>query len=132
MLKIINTRNLFLKVVTSTIFASQSIQVKKQNYVNKITQKLGHPDTSSKCYGSLLKTLINGKKFICISPHFYVDEYTIDFQEIKWDFFNSLPVINVIRFQTEVSYLLNHYYRQEVHYPTFLSFYKRWHSSNNQ
>ena len=29
---------------------SQSIQIAKQNYVNKIAKRLGHPNNSSKCY----------------------------------------------------------------------------------
>ena len=29
---------------------NQSIQIAKQNYVKKIAQRLGDPNTSSKCY----------------------------------------------------------------------------------
>ena len=45
---------------------NQSIQIAKQNYVNKIAQRLSDPNTSSKCYWTLLKTLLNGKKIPCI------------------------------------------------------------------
>ena len=61
---------------------SQSIQIAKQNYVNKIAQRLGDPNTSSKCYWSLLKTLLNGKKIPFIPPLFHDGKYIVVFQEI--------------------------------------------------
>ena len=67
---------------------NQSIQIAKQNYVNKIAQRLGDPSTSSKCYWSLLKTLLNRKKITCIPPLFHGDKYIVDFQE-KSEIFNS-------------------------------------------
>ena len=67
---------------------NQSIQIAKQNYVNKIDQRLIDPNTSSKCYWSLLKTLLNGKKIPCIPPLFCGDKYIVDFQE-KSEIFNS-------------------------------------------
>ena len=66
---------------------NQSIQIVKQNYVNKIAQKLGDPNTSSKCNWSLL-LLLNGKKIPSIPPLFYRDKYIVDFQE-KSEIFNS-------------------------------------------
>ena len=59
---------------------NQTIQVATQNYVNKIAQKLGDPNTSRKWYWSLLKTLLNRKKIPCILL-FLNDKYTVDFQE---------------------------------------------------
>ena len=35
---------------------NESIQIAKQIYVNKIAQRVSDPNTSSKCYWSLLKT----------------------------------------------------------------------------
>ena len=67
---------------------NQSIQIAKQNYVNKIAQRLGDPNTSSKCYWSLLKTLLNGKNIPCIPPLFHDDKYIVHFQE-KSEIFNS-------------------------------------------
>ena len=67
---------------------NQSIQIAKQNYVNKIAQRLGDPNTSSKCYWSLLKTLLNGKKIPCIPPLFHGDKFIVDFLE-KSEIFNS-------------------------------------------
>ena len=67
---------------------NQSTQIAKQNYVNKIAQRLGDPNTSSKCYWSLLKTLFNGKKIPCIPPLFHGDKFHGDFQE-KSAIFNS-------------------------------------------
>ena len=58
------------------------------NYVNKIAQRLGDPSTSSKCYWSLLKTLLNGKKSPCIPPLFHGYKFIVDFQE-KSEIFNS-------------------------------------------
>ena len=67
---------------------NQSIQVAKQNYVNKIAQRLGDPNSSSKSYWSPLKTLLNGKKIPCFSPLFHGNKYIADFQE-KSEIFNS-------------------------------------------
>ena len=61
--------------------SNQSIQIEKLNYVNKITERLGDPNTSNKCYWSLLKTLLNRKKIPCIPPLFHSDKYIVDFQE---------------------------------------------------
>ena len=60
---------------------NQSIQIAKQNYINKIAQRLGDPNTSSKSDWSLLKTLLNGKKIACIPPLFHGDRFMVDFQE---------------------------------------------------
>ena len=67
---------------------NKSIQIAKQNHVNKIAQRLGDPNTSSKCYWSLLKTLLNGKKTAYIPPLFRGDQFIVDFQE-KSEIFNS-------------------------------------------
>ena len=67
---------------------NQSIQIAKQNYVNKIAQGLGDPNTGSKCYWSLLRTLLNRRKISCIPPLFHGDKYIADFQE-KSEIFNS-------------------------------------------
>ena len=56
---------------TQQNYLNQSIQIAKQNYVKKIAQRLGDPNTSSKCHWSLLKTLLNGKKIRCIPPLFH-------------------------------------------------------------
>ena len=67
---------------------NQSTQIAKQNYVNKIAQRPGDPNTSSKCYWSLLKTLLKGKKIPCIPPLFHGDKFIVEFQE-KSEIFNS-------------------------------------------
>ena len=41
---------------------NQFIQKARQNYLNKVAKKLSDPSASSKCYWSLLKTLLNDKK----------------------------------------------------------------------
>ena len=70
-------KNLFLKAVICIknlqTHLNQSSRIAKQNYVNKIAQRLGDPNISSKCYWSLLKTLLNGKKIPCIPPLFHGD-----------------------------------------------------------
>ena len=53
----------------------------KKNYVNKIPQRLGHPSTSSKCYWSFLKTLLNGQKILRILSLFHDDKYIVGFQK---------------------------------------------------
>ena len=67
---------------------NQSIQIAKQNYVNEIAQRLGDANTSNKCYWSLLKTLLNGKKIPCIPLLFHGDKYIVDFPE-KSEIFNA-------------------------------------------
>ena len=49
----------------------QSIHTVKQKYFNKISKKLFDPLTSTKCYWSLLKTILIGKKVPCILPIFH-------------------------------------------------------------
>ena len=65
----------------------QSIQIAKQNYVNKIAQRLGDPNTSSKCYWLLFKTLLNEKKIPYIPPLSHGDKYIVEVQE-KSETFN--------------------------------------------
>ena len=67
---------------------NQSIEIAKQNYVNKVAQRLCDPNTSSKCYWSLSKTLFNGNKIPFIPALFHGDKYIVDFQE-KSEIFNS-------------------------------------------
>ena len=83
-----------------------SIPKAKQNYVNKIAQRLGDPNISSKCYWSLLKILLNEKKIPCIP--------WLSRKKMKFSIIFSLT--KVLRFQTEVSYLLNYLYVQIAHY----------------
>ena len=67
----------------------QSIHTAKQRYFNKISKKLCDPLTSTKCYWSLLKTILNEKKVPCIPPIFHNNKYVTDFKE-KSEIFNSL------------------------------------------
>ena len=70
---------------------NQSIQVAKQNYVNKITQKLGDPNTSNKRCWSLLKTLLNRKKIPCTPPLLHCNNYVVGFEKLpsvfRWKHF---------------------------------------------
>ena len=68
-------------------YLNQSLRAAKQNFVNKIGQNLGNPGTSSKCYWSLLKTLLNRKKILCILLLFHGDGFSADFQG-KSEIFN--------------------------------------------
>ena len=47
---------------------SKSIENAKKKYFFRISEKLNNPNTSMKCYWSLIKTLLNGKKVPCIPP----------------------------------------------------------------
>ena len=66
----------------------QSIHIARQKYFNKISKKLCDPLTSTKCYWSLLKTILNEKKVPCIPPIFHNNKYVTDFKE-KSETFNS-------------------------------------------
>ena len=57
--------------------------------LSQIAQKLDDPNTSSRCYWSLLKTQLNGKKIPCIPSMFHSDKNIIDFQEKKSEIFNT-------------------------------------------
>ena len=98
---------------------NQSIQIEKQNYVNKITQRLEDPNTSSKCYWSLLKALLNGKKIPCNSPLFHGDLcyfiLLLTFKK-KVRFSILLSLTNALQFQTEASCFLNYHCGQIAHY----------------
>ena len=61
----------------------QSIHTAKQNYFNKISKKLCDLLNSAKCYWSLLKTILNGKKVPCIlfPPFFHNSKYVTNFKE---------------------------------------------------
>ena len=58
------------------IFSGSAVKALKM----KITQRLGDPNNSSKCYWSLLKILLKEKKIPCVSPLFHGDKYIVDFQ----------------------------------------------------
>ena len=66
----------------------QSIHTAKQKYFNKISKKLCDSLTSTKCYWSLLKTILNQKKEPCIPPIFHNNKYVTDFKENS-EFFDS-------------------------------------------
>ena len=84
------------------------------NYVNKIAEKLSDPNTSSKCYWSLLKTLLHGQKIPCIAPLCHGDKYIAFKKNVRFSIIFSLT--NVLRFQTKATYLLNYHYGQITHY----------------
>ena len=54
----------------------------------RIFEKLNNPNTSTKCYWSLIKTLLNGKKVPWVPPIYKNNRYVTDFKE-KCQFSNS-------------------------------------------
>ena len=42
--------------------------MQKTNIFFGISEKLNNPNSSAKCYWSLIKTLLNGKKVTCVPP----------------------------------------------------------------
>ena len=67
---------------------SKSIENAKNKYFFRISEKLNKPNTSIKCYWSLIKTLLNVKKVPCIPPIYDNNRYVTDFKE-KCQLFNS-------------------------------------------
>ena len=59
----------------------QSIHTAKQMCFNKISKRLWDSLTSIKCYWSLLKIKINGKKVLWITTIFHNSKNIIDFKE---------------------------------------------------
>ena len=47
---------------------SKSIENSNKKYFFRISKKLNNPNTSIKCYWSLIKSLLNGKKVLCVPP----------------------------------------------------------------
>ena len=66
----------------------QSIHTANQKYFNEYSKILCDPLTSTKCYWSLLKTILKGNKVPCIPPISHNNKYVADFKE-KSDIFNS-------------------------------------------
>ena len=58
-----------------------SINFFQFKYYRKISKKLSDPSTSPKCYWTLLKTLLNGRKIPCIPPLFHDNKFITDFKE---------------------------------------------------
>ena len=56
--------------------------------VEKSQKKSSDPSTSPKCYWTLLKTLLNGRKIPCIPPLFHDNQFITDVKE-KSEIFNS-------------------------------------------
>ena len=80
---------------------NQFIQESKQNYLNKVAEKLSDPSTSTKCDWSLLKLLLNDKKISCITPIFHNNKYMLDFKG-KNEFFNSFFAEQCLSYLTKV------------------------------
>ena len=54
---------------------SKSIENAKNNIFFRISEKLNNPSTSTKCYWSLIKSLLNGKKVPCVFPIYNNNRY---------------------------------------------------------
>ena len=67
---------------------TRSIENAKNKYFFRISGKLNNPNTSIKCYWSLIKTLLNGKKVPCVPPIYDNNRYITDFKK-KCQLFNS-------------------------------------------
>ena len=65
-----------------------SINFFQFNYYSKISKKLSDQPTSPKCYWTLLRTLLNGRKIPGIPPLFHNNKFITDFKEIT-EIFNS-------------------------------------------
>ena len=60
---------------------SKSTENAKNKYFLKISKKLNKPNTSTKCYWSLIKTLLNGKKVACVPPIYDNNRYVTDVKD---------------------------------------------------
>ena len=98
------------------------MQIAKQNYLNKITQKLGDPNTSSKRYWSLSETPLNGKKLPVFLRFFMVTKALLIFKK-------NVRIL-IVFFSTNV-FLFTYWMIMMVGI-IFHSFFKRWHSPKNQ
>ena len=68
-----------------------SIEKSKEKYYTKLSSRLADPLTSLKTYWSILKTLLNNKKILCIPPLFHENKFITDFKE-KAELFNHFSL----------------------------------------
>ena len=61
---------------------NQFIQKTKQNYLRNVAKKLSDPLTSTKCYWSLLKTLLNDKKYHVFRLYFIITSMLLILKKI--------------------------------------------------
>ena len=80
----------------------------KNKYYSKVVQRLLGRSTSPKTYWSIMKTFLNNKKILVISPIFHDNKYITDFKQ-KTEIFNShflkqcSPLINNSKILSECS-----------------------------
>ena len=60
----------------------------KTKYYFKLANKLSSKKLNQKCYWSILKSFLNGKKIPCIPPIFHNDNFITDIRE-KSELFNT-------------------------------------------
>ena len=89
--KYINNKSNFLLPQNINNFQAQIktlIDIWKQKYFPRISQKLESTSINTKCYWSLLKIFLNNKKIPCIPPLYHNDKFACDFKE-KSKIFNN-------------------------------------------
>ena len=64
------------------------IESAKHKHYKNLSSKLSNPKTSPKCYWSILKSFINGKKVPCIPPLMHNNKFVTDFKG-KSEIFNT-------------------------------------------
>ena len=62
------------------------IECPKQSYYKRVSGKLSSISTSSKCYSSFLKKMLNDKKIPVIPPLFHNNNFISNFKEKKQTF----------------------------------------------
>ena len=62
---------------------SKSTENAKSKYFFRISEKLNNPNASTKCYWSLIKTLLNGKTIPCVPPIHDNNRCVTDFKEMS-------------------------------------------------
>ena len=70
------------------IFSRLKLENSKTKYYFKLANKLSSKKLNQKCYWSILKSFLNGKKIPCIPPIFHNDNFITDIRE-KSELFNT-------------------------------------------
>ena len=78
----------YLKLQTISTELSEMIFKRKNNHHHQLSDKLNDPETSTKAYWSILKTLYNGKKILLIPPILVNKKLISNFKE-KANHFND-------------------------------------------
>ena len=85
----VSKKVIMIKVLEKSADCTKKITQAKNDYINKMTDKLQNPSTASKTYWAILSCLLYNKKIPAIPPLLADGKFVSDFCE-KANLFNNL------------------------------------------